>query len=197
MSTIYDVIITWTQSNPQSALLSFSIGRNISNIFKIRIPSSKTIDCLHGMRVISMMWVLYGHTFIMFIMTSTINRKNIYDFLLKPESLLVTTAFISVDTFLFISGFLVTWMGLKNVDKMKGKLNVFKLYIHRYIRLTPMLAIIILFTITLLKFCSSGPKWNSALNSQSYPCERYWWKNLLYIQNYGREPKVNYLEQYL
>lgn len=66
----------------------------------------------------------------------------------------------------------------------KGRINVLMLYFHRYIRLTPLLGVSILFSISLLKFFGNGPLWPSTLDSLSQKCERNWWTTLLYIQNY-------------
>lgn len=58
------------------------------------------------------------------------------------------------------------------------------LYIYRYFRLTPMLAITILYTITLLRFLGNGPIWPSTMELFKGPCVRNWWTILLHVQNY-------------
>ena len=51
-----------------------------------------------------------------------------------PGFMVVINAFYSVDTFFFISGLLVTYLGLKHLDKTKGFLNVPLFYLQRYLR---------------------------------------------------------------
>lgn len=58
------------------------------------------------------------------------------------------------------------------------------LYIHRYLRLTPFLAISILFSMSLLRYFGNGPLWPNTIDNLSKQCERNWWSTLLYIQNY-------------
>lgn len=58
------------------------------------------------------------------------------------------------------------------------------LYLHRYLRLTPLLAVSILFSMSLLRFMENGPLWPKMLHRLSGECETHWWTVLLYIQNY-------------
>lgn len=83
------------------------------------------------------------------------------------------------------------------------------IYVHRYLRLTPILAFIIIVSLSLIKRVietsirliiimwngfiiwifmmifkvGSGPLWFSYLAS-AINCDKYWWTSLLYIQNY-------------
>lgn len=98
--------------------------------------------------------------------------------------MIIQTATVSVDTFLFISGFLIAWLGLKEMEKTKGKLNILSMYIHRYIRLTPAVAAAVLLVVSLLKFMGSGPYWHNFLDVHKKGCDEYWWSTLLYVQNY-------------
>lgn len=98
--------------------------------------------------------------------------------------MIIQNATVSVDTFLFISGFLITWLGLKEMEKTKGKLNIMTMYIHRYMRLTPALAATVLFVVSLYKFMGSGPYWHNFVNLHKSYCDEYWWTTLLYVQNY-------------
>lgn len=55
-------------------------------------------------------------------------------------------------------------------------------YFHRFLRLTPALAVAILFYATLLKHMGNGPVWYyTDVVVQS--CVKNWWETLLYIQN--------------
>lgn len=46
----------------------------------------------------------------------------------------IANATISVDTFLVIGGILVCYLMLKELDRNKGRFNIFLFYLHRYIR---------------------------------------------------------------
>lgn len=81
----------------------------------------------------------------------------------------------------------VCWIKCEIMDKFlfrKGKLNVPILYFHRYLRLTPLLGMTILFSVTLLRFLGNGPLWPSLMKFFGGQCERNWWSALFYVQNY-------------
>lgn len=65
-----------------------------------------------------------------------------------------------------------------------GKINLPTLYLHRYVRLTPLLAVVFLVSMTLMRFLGDGPVWPIWIQFFSKPCETYWWSTLLYVQNY-------------
>lgn len=58
------------------------------------------------------------------------------------------------------------------------------LHFQRYLRLTPLLAVLILIAMSLYRFIGSGPIWPSIFNDLKVPCDRKWWQALLYIKNY-------------
>lgn len=58
------------------------------------------------------------------------------------------------------------------------------LYIHRFLRLTPLLAISVLLSTTLIRFIGDGPIWPDLVEYVKNQCERHWWSMLLYVQNY-------------
>lgn len=47
----------------------------------------------------------------------------------------IANATLSVDTFLMMSGLLVAYLLLAELEKNKGKFNFGYLYLHRYLRL--------------------------------------------------------------
>lgn len=56
---------------------------------------------------------------------------------------------------------------------------------HRYLRLTPVLILIMLFSITIMKFMGDGPLWKFMYDAGLYNnCVKNWWSMLLYMQNY-------------
>lgn len=131
-------------------------------------------------------------------------------FISQYHNMIILSAPISVDTFFMLSGLLVSINMLKHFEKTwdltkfdyislhyiqdnsicfpsifrKGRMNVPMLYLHRYLRLTPLLAITILSTVSLLRFMGNGPLWPMMFNFISKQCESNWWSTILYVQNY-------------
>lgn len=57
-------------------------------------------------------------------------------------------------------------------------------------RLTPLLGVSILFSMSLMRFLGSGPFWPTMLHFFHGECERYWWSSLLYIQNFVNQNEI-------
>lgn len=138
-----------------------------------------------------MIWVIYGHSFASNLAVPKINYLDYIKWTRTFFSVFTHNAFISVDSFFFLSGLLLSWIGMKEVEKRKGRINVPLMYLHRYLRLTPMVAFVMLFVMSLLKFFGDGPLFDEFLGRAKDKCETYWWMNLLYIQNYAAEPIVS------
>lgn len=103
--------------------------------------------------------------------------------------MLVVGGTVSVDSFFLLSGLLVCWTLLKELDKSR-KLNLPAMYLHRYLRLTPALAALILIGSTLLKYVGSGPLWKNSVTLMENACHKYWWSALLYLQNYVNPTEI-------
>ena len=151
-----------------------------------------TLLNIHFLRFLSLTWVIAGHVYSSWVPYghSMTNNMLIYKDWFKDGAMgAIFNAFPSVDTFFFIGALLLTFLTLKELDKAKDKGIGYsfgfwiKFYVHRYIRLTGVYAIIIGFHATLLKFFATGPasKW---ITDAHDGCQAVWWHNLLYIQNF-------------
>lgn len=147
------------------------------------------LTCLNGLRVISMCWVIQGHTysFAVLVMKDINYAENTLrkQFSFQP----IVNGTYSVDTFFFLSGLLVAYLALKELAS-QGKLNWVYYFLHRYWRLTPMYALCIMFFTTLYTLTITGPlSWlaldpSGPLYNTWQSCRTYWWSNLLYINNF-------------
>lgn len=66
----------------------------------------------------------------------------------------------------------------------RSRMNFFQLYFHRYLRLAPSFAALLLVCLSVYRHLGAGPLWNKILDSIVGPCQRNWWSALLFIQNY-------------
>ncbi|RZB40460.1 hypothetical protein BDFB_010301, partial [Asbolus verrucosus] len=110
-------------------------------------------------------------------------------FIQDPANMFIVGATVAVDTFFLIGGLVTVYTFLRATEK-GIKFNIFLYYIHRYIRLTPSLAIVILIHATLLKYFGNGPLWNSFDDHLIESCRKHWWAALLYIQNYVHDEQA-------
>ncbi|XP_055842470.1 nose resistant to fluoxetine protein 6-like [Episyrphus balteatus] len=180
LSSLYDLWTTHFQRKPLPLLLAFSVitnGRKLFNISSEKSPNS--ITCLTGIRVFSIFWVIHCHNFFIYASLNVINLSYVLTWANNFTSMPIIMGTLSVDSFFFLSGLLVAWLVLKELDRTRGKLNIGMMYLHRYIRLTPALAAVILFSITINKYIGSGP-----IRTPAEGCDKGWWLVLLYVQNY-------------
>lgn len=168
--------------------MCFSFVRNSSKLLNTSTAKGP-LACLNGLRVISMFWVIQGHTY-EFSLQSLANP--IYALTLLRDRFTfeaVDNATFSVDTFFFLSGLLVAYLTVKEY-KDKGKMNWIYYFLHRYWRITPLYAYTLLIFLVLFTYMTAGPfAWMSsnpygAVYHIASSCRSYWWSNLLYINNF-------------
>ena len=92
-----------------------------------------------------------------------------------------------VDNFFFLSGLLVAYLTLCEVQKRAGRFPFLMYYLHRFLRLTPTYAFVLFFIWFLIIHLADGPlyhfiTWEGSGLYQT--CSKYWWTNLLYINNF-------------
>lgn len=163
-------------------MLSFSVINNSQNLFSTdRKPDE--IHCLHGMRFLSMAWVVLGHTYA----TSLVYIDNILDagdnLVSKITLQAIANANFAVDSFFFLSGLLVAYLTIKRLENLSVK-QISMAYIQRYIRLTPAYAFLILCVVGFVGKVGDGPRWPEAYSEMHTSCKKYWWTNLLYVNNF-------------
>ena len=169
-------LATW-----QRTLIAFSLYTNTKKLLDTT-TSKGTLTCVHGIRFFSMAWVLMGHA-IMQMLGYDQNFFVVYDWLRTPLFQVMDNATPSVDTFYLLSGTVLAY-SFCNAYQKKGKFNIFMFYIHRYLRLTPPMAIAIAITATIFVYFGDGPLWARTVEPQQDICQNYWWRDLLYIQNF-------------
>ncbi|KAL5284195.1 hypothetical protein ACFFRR_006458 [Megaselia abdita] len=186
VGTFYDYL--WRGPNKNPYLMAFSVPSNAEKLFNVSSKKNKNnIDCVNGIRVIFMIWVIFCHSFASNMAVPKINLIDYIKWTRTYFAVLTYNGWISVDSFFYLSELLISWIGMKEIEKRKGWINVPLMYLHRYLRLTPMVAFLMLFAMSLLKFFGNGPFWDLFLKVGNDKCEDNWWMNLLYIQNYAAD----------
>jgi len=147
---------------------------------KERKNVARQLTCLHGLRFISMIWVIYGHTLLntdyqSFTHAYRVLENDLANFFVLPT--LIPN--YSVDTFFVISGLLSAYIIFSLDIKFNGLLYT----VARYMRLTPQLIIIILMFF-LLPLMGDGPLYRQFTDVHAERCFKNFWLNLLYLQSY-------------
>ncbi|XP_072743886.1 nose resistant to fluoxetine protein 6-like isoform X2 [Anoplolepis gracilipes] len=181
-------------SIPEELLLSFSVAANLKIICD-RNVGGDTISTVHGLRAISIAWVILGHTcIVLFKYSDNMEYRKVVEkkFLFQT----ITNGVFSVDTFFFMSGLLVSFLYFRTNAKgdlkrltqgtrgfIAGTLKFIGLLLYRFSRLTaPYMFILGMVEISMKYFHS-----NSVFEPPTpdhYNCPNYWWRNLLYINTW-------------
>nr|XP_046473646.1 nose resistant to fluoxetine protein 6-like [Neodiprion pinetum] len=175
------------------ALLSFSILLNISKLASWEVGDD-TLAPIHGLRLISLFWVILVHTCLLANEISDnimFRTKAESDFLYQT----ISNGTYAVDTFFFMSGCLVSFLYFRTIAKQrmrelqitKGFIGQFLQFLgmmwYRYFRLTPPYLLVI-------GFVQISMKWYHAHSVIELPaldhdtCEKFWWRNALYVNTY-------------
>ena len=142
-------------------LHAFSVKRNLPKIFNITGSSEGELSCLHGIRFLSMTWVILGHTFYFSLpyVDNPVWALNTIQNSWTMEA--VEQGLFSVDSFFFLSGLLVSYIFLKrrkSVDQLTSPLTWVKVILHRYVRLLPPYIALVLLLEPLAYYTCSGPQ---------------------------------------
>ncbi|XP_033120843.1 nose resistant to fluoxetine protein 6-like [Anneissia japonica] len=162
-------------------LLSFSALTNGRKILKVNSKSGQ-LDCLNGIRVLSMWWVILGHA-TSFLFLRIDNFPYLFDVYKKFTFLAISNATFSVDSFFVLSGLLITYLTLKHLKKFNGRINWAMFYFHRFWRLTPFYMVVLSIHANLIVYFGKGQGLIEWAQREHNTCANYWWTNLLYINN--------------
>lgn len=99
-------------------LVAFSIYTNGKNLFDLKPrDSTNSIECLNGLRALSLLWIIFGHRYFdMFLAPATNSVSATNEWLGNILSLPHTIFHLAVDTFFVMGGLLVTWSMMKSFD---------------------------------------------------------------------------------
>jgi hypothetical protein len=142
-------------------LQGFSLYENIPKLFHVG-PNSEGLASIHGIRFISMTWVILGHTYLKYV-TNNGFYNNFMDvgtlYFDSNYMAALRSAPFSVDTFFMIGATLLAYLTLKELERRKGGGGKFwaMYYVHRYIRLTGVYAVTVALHATYLKYLATGP----------------------------------------
>lgn len=177
------------QSQPRGCtyhfLMSFSVLANAKKILSVEPhESNRNLQALHGIRFLSMTWVILGHTYV-FSILQTSNPIEYLTLMKRFSFQAILNGDLSVDTFFVLGGTLLSYLLLKEIQANEGLRNIGwpKFFFHRFWRLTPLYMMVLAFWATLFKYFGSGPHWPEDPDKM---CKTNWWTNLLYINNIVR-----------
>ena len=159
-------------------LAAFSLFKTVPMILATKQPPS-AITSLNGIRVLSMFWVILGHTFV-WIQVAVLLKDPIKFITTIPQRFsfqAVMGGYFAVDSFFFLSGTLVAYLTLREMERKKGWFPFLTYYLHRYLRLTMVYAFVLFFWWALTVYFGNGERWLSLVGPESAlmkSCDKYW-----------------------
>ena len=164
----------------------FALQRTMENLFSTTTKPGQVL-CLNGIRVLSINWVVLGHLYA-FSFSYIGGHSYVTELTKRRSFMIVYNGLPSVDSFFALSGFLVTYLLLKQLAKRGGlsPLQWMAFYVHRYVRLTMPYLVAMLIEGWLYRLVMTGPRAQQTTTTDMGShkmCEQYWYTNLLYINN--------------
>ncbi|XP_073955792.1 nose resistant to fluoxetine protein 6-like [Choristoneura fumiferana] len=189
LSTGYDLYFTMVLQQKSSPLYrSFSVYTNTKRFLTFNTYPG-ALECVDGIRAISMMWVIVGHAYLMTLMGYIHNLEDIFVWLRQFSSTWVNSAPITVDTFFCLSGILCVYTTIGKISRTGFAKTIHLFYINRLLRMFPLLAAVVLLQASIFNHVSDGPYWQNVASSVQN-CRKYWWAALLHVQNYVNPSRI-------
>eukprot|EP01064_Diplonema_japonicum_P027781 TRINITY_DN4099_c0_g1_i1.p1 TRINITY_DN4099_c0_g1~~TRINITY_DN4099_c0_g1_i1.p1 ORF type:complete len:685 (+),score=148.88 TRINITY_DN4099_c0_g1_i1:46-2100(+) len=157
---------------------------------ELMTTSSRPTNFLNMMRVVSSVWIVYLHTAILPEENAVENGQDLFEYFKSFRAYFNVPGLYAVDTFFFLSAFLVALVGVRSwpreADAPVQAKRVGMSYVDRYIRIVPAYGVVILATYNLFMYVSSGPFIRLGKNggTMARDCGADWWRNLLFINNF-------------
>ena len=136
--------------------LAFSPSRNLKKMFYTPQRKNDYLSVFNGIRVISMYFVVLGHTQSGIAMSGPLNVLSIEGLYGSWWAIFFAIGYYAVDVFFFLSAFLASYL---MISKFEGKkiINFGMIYLHRLIRIVPSIMMFTALMITFLELLGSGP----------------------------------------
>ena len=162
-------------------MTSFSVVQNSKYLFSTQ-QNPKEIQAVHSIRFVSAILIYISHKAADHF-SPIANRTELSIVSATSESVFGRICALYTDTFLMISGMLLTYSFIGRLQRGQ-KIRIFHEIAARYLRIVPPLLALILITIYVIPLLGSGPLWGVAVTRVSSICKQHWWRNLLFIQNW-------------
>ncbi|XP_052903397.1 O-acyltransferase like protein-like [Anopheles moucheti] len=193
MATLVELVFFHQKREAPSYVKRFSFYTNLGHVFRI-VPRTEgkdgMLECVNGVRALSMLWIIVNHVHDSAYGIPTFNIPVRQEYAESYFGVLFhRLGGKAVDIFLMLSGMLVAIKMLRELERT-SRLNVWELWLHRIIRITPAYAALIMFGIAFVDVVGEGVLYKLVAEELLDACHTSWWSALLYVQNYVHYEKM-------
>lgn len=142
------------------------------------------LKILYSLKFLSVLFIVFDHRGAITFSSPIANFQKYEELTRTPENLFTLHGDLVVDSFFFISGLLSCYLLLELYKKKF--VNPLLIIFGRWIRLAPLYYFMVWFHADGLLRLGSGPIWSPALKPEVNYCQKNWWVNLLFLNNYIR-----------
>jgi hypothetical protein len=140
-----------------------------TNLKHFDVRPKEDLNALDGVRALSMMWVVIGHSFSIFI-AAIVNITDYSHLASHPFELVLMAGILSVDVFLALGGFFLAFIMLRHTINLKVcGLGI----LQRALRIWPAYILAMMFYFSLIMRLGSGPFW-SKIETSTKDCHSMW-----------------------
>ncbi|XP_038131017.1 O-acyltransferase like protein [Cyprinodon tularosa] len=178
-----------SQSCLSSCFRAFALQTTSKGVFST-LPSvqSDKYASLNGIRVLSLLWIICGHSAQFPVINNLDNYKTWRKAVESSPTYVLTISgpvFLAVDTFLLLGGLLSARSLLSSINKAEDHLSlglVANYLFKRIKRIQPLHLFTMCLTVSLISLVQWGPYWFPFVETLM-DCKAYWWANVLLIIN--------------
>ncbi|XP_072940383.1 nose resistant to fluoxetine protein 6-like [Epargyreus clarus] len=184
IGSLYDLFFV-KDGKGNKLLLSFSLKRNWKKLLaQDQDPNRESLQGFHGIRTLMVMGVIVTHAPVMLVM-STENPYELEQTYYDIWFHVIYNGCILVQTFFVMAGCLMAFNIKVYAEKHQLHWTLIpKGILFRWLRLTPANAVVLIFTLTWIRFVASGPLWETLVGAEVKDCHRNGWMNMIYLNNY-------------
>uniref|UniRef100_A0A6P7GFL3 Uncharacterized protein LOC114341844 n=1 Tax=Diabrotica virgifera virgifera TaxID=50390 RepID=A0A6P7GFL3_DIAVI len=164
---------------------SFSLCSSWNKLKTIKsTPEVDYFRPLQGLRFYNIIMVILAHTSLISVISSVSNTKFVETMSASLGNIFISSGSLAVSTMFCLSSTLLSYKIFSHFEKRKLTLNdLAMIFVYRYLRLIPPLAVVLLFKITWWRHIGSGPNWNRMVGQEYLYCRKNMWTDLLFLNN--------------
>ncbi|XP_006627273.1 O-acyltransferase like protein isoform X1 [Lepisosteus oculatus] len=170
-----------------NVLQAFSLQKCAAGVWTTE-SASENYSSLNGIRILSLLWIISGHTIQLSAWNNLDNEKR-WKETVENNPLYIFAysgpVYLAVDTFLLVGGLLSVKSLFSFIQKADDKISmwlVVNYLFKRFKRIQPLHLYTVCLVIGLFSVIPKGSFW-FIVESGIENCKRYWWSNVLLINN--------------